>query len=81
MSLPLFCIVIGAGLRLTRNKPMGVLLVTLMLSGLMLMASCGGNGHSSGNNGRTPAGTYNITVTGSANGAASQDKTLALTVQ
>jgi len=39
--LPVFGIVIGAGLRFNRT-PLGLLLVTIVLSGLMLMPSCGG---------------------------------------
>jgi hypothetical protein len=81
--LPIFGIVIGTGLKFNRKKAQGFLLLTLMLSGLILMACCGGNGGSGvkTGSGGTPAGTYTITMTGSANGATSRTTTLPLIVQ
>ncbi len=77
--LPIFGIVMRAGL-FKRRKPQGLLLLTLMLSGLLLVASCGGSGVKPGSGG-TPAGSYTITVTGSAKGATSQTTTMTFTVQ
>ena len=42
----------------------GVTLLWLLSSG-MTMTACGGGGNSGGGGGGTPAGTYNLTVTGS----------------
>jgi FG-GAP-like repeat/FG-GAP repeat len=64
-----------------RRKLLGMLLVCLMLSGVLFLAACGGGG--SGNGGGsagTPAGTYTITVKGTA-GSVSNTATVTLTVQ
>ena len=58
---------LGTGLTSRRRKLLGLLLLGLMLTGLIFMAACGGS--SSGGGGGhpgTPAGTYTVTVTGTA---------------
>jgi len=89
MLLPLCGLtLLGAGFRSRSRKPLGWLLVCLMLSGLVWLAACGG-GSSSGNGGGgggggggagTTAGNYTVTVTGTS-GALTQTQTLAVTVQ
>jgi hypothetical protein len=83
MLLPLCGVtLLGAGFRSRRRKPLGWLLVCLMLSGLVWLAACGG-GSSGGNGGGgagTTAGNYTVTVTGTS-GALTQTQTLAVTVQ
>jgi hypothetical protein len=66
----------------SRKKKLGFLLVLLALSGLMFLAACGGGGGNGGGGGGggTPAGTYTITVTGTA-GSAVKTTTVTLTVQ
>ena len=58
---------LGTGLTSRRRKLLGLLLLGMMLTGLIFMAACGGT--SSGGGGGhpgTPAGTYTVTVTGTA---------------
>ena len=58
---------LGTGLTSRRRKLLGWVLLGLMLTGLIFMAACGGT--SSGGGGGhpgTPAGTYTVTVTGTA---------------
>ena len=64
-----------------RKKLLGSLLIGLLLSGLMLMPACGG-GSSSKNNGNpgTPAGTYTITISGTATGATQTGTSPSLTL-
>jgi hypothetical protein len=83
LFLPVFGIMIGAGLKFNGKKAHVFFLLTLMLSGLIFMASCGGSGSSvvKTGSGGTPAGTYTITVTGSATGTTAQTANLTLTVQ
>jgi len=62
---------LGAGLGSAgsrRRKLFGFLMLGMILSGLLMMPACGGSGgtKTTGNPG-TPAGTYTITVTGTAN--------------
>lgn len=58
---------LGTGLTSRRRKLLGLLLLGLVFTGLIFMAACGGT--SSGGGGGhpgTPAGTYTVTVTGTA---------------
>lgn len=64
---------IGSTFGSRKKKLLGILAVCLMLSGLFFLAACGGssgNGGGGGGGGGTPAGTYTITVTGSAGSSA-----------
>jgi hypothetical protein len=75
---------LGAGFTSRRKKLLGILLICLVISGLVFMVACGGgssNGGGGGGGGGTPAGTYTITVQGSATGVTTQSQTLTLTVQ
>jgi hypothetical protein len=76
---------IGAGVpsRSRRRKLLDMLSVCLILTGLVFLAACGGSGSSGGGGGGgsgTPAGTYTITVKGTA-GSISNTATVTLTVQ
>jgi len=63
------------------KKLFGFLLLGLVLSGFILMPACGGSSHSSGGGSPgTTAGTYNITVTGTASGASETGTAPALTL-
>jgi hypothetical protein len=64
------------GLKSRSNSPwrrlLGLLVIGVILSALILMPACGGSSHSGGGGGGgagTPAGSYTITVTGTATGA------------
>jgi hypothetical protein len=74
---------LGAGFTSRRKKLIGILLICLVVSGLVFMVACGGGSSNGGGggNGGTPAGTYTITVQGTASGATTQTQTLTLTVQ
>jgi hypothetical protein len=76
---------LGAGFTSRRKKLLGILLICLVISGFVFMVACGGgssnNGGGGGGGGGTPAGTYTITVQGTASGATTQTQTLTLTVQ
>ena len=64
-----------------RKKLLSYILVCLLAVGCLLQAACGNSGGGgSGGTGGTPAGTYTITVTGTA-GSAQHTTTLTLTVQ
>jgi hypothetical protein len=67
-----------------RRKVLGILLVFLMASGLLLLASCSSSPSNIGGGGLTggtPAGTYTITITGTSGTLAQQTTTFTLTVQ
>jgi hypothetical protein len=77
----------GAGLNKPgRRKLLGFCLVFLVLSGCLLQVACGASGGGNntppptGNSG-TPAGTYTVTVTGTANGTQHTAAPVSLTVQ
>jgi hypothetical protein len=78
---------VGVGFGSRRKKVLGMLLIFLMASGLLFLASCsssgssGGGGGGGGSTGGTPAGTYVITVTGTSGTMAPQITTFTLTVQ
>ena len=83
MLLPLCGLtLLGAKLRPRSRNPLGWLVLGLMLLGLVWLAACGGGSSGGGGNGSggTTAGTYNVTVTGTA-GALTQSQTLSVTVQ
>jgi len=66
-----------------RKKLLGILLASLMISGLPFLASCGGGnsgGGGGGGTGGTPAGTYTISISGSA-GPMAESAKVTLTVQ
>ena len=72
---------LGVGFGSRRKKVLGVLLVFLMVSGLLFLASCSGSS-SNNNQGQpgTPAGAYTVTVTGTSGSLAAQTTTFTLTV-
>jgi hypothetical protein len=87
MLLPLGGLtILGAGYTSRRRKLLGLLLVSLLMSGLIFLAACGGGsggGGGGGNGGGTPGttqGAYTVTVTGTA-GTLTQAQSLAVTVQ
>jgi len=67
-----------------RSRLFGLIAIGLMLGALMILPACGGSSSHSGGGGSsgTPAGTYTITVTGTASGATQNgtSPTLSLTV-
>ena len=65
-----------------RRKLLSYCLVFLLVSGCLLQVACSGasNGSGSGGGGGTPAGTYTVTVAGTA-GSAQQTAPVTLTVQ
>ena len=69
MFLPMGAALLGfAGPR--RKKLLGVALLSLALGSLLLLPACGGGSSTkTGGGGGTPAGTYTITVNGTATGA------------
>jgi trimeric autotransporter adhesin len=76
----------GAGFGSRKNKLLGIVLACLMITGLLFQAACGGGGSNGGGGGGgggtvgTPAGTYTISVSGSA-GSATDSTKVTLTVQ
>jgi hypothetical protein len=78
---------LGAGFsgKSRKNRLLGFFLVCLVLSGLMFLGACGNSSHggSSTGGGGTPAGSYTITVTGTATGVVQggNPPQLTLTVQ
>ena len=77
---------VGLGATSRKKKLLGLLLLCLALSGLVFMVACGGGsasggGTGGGGGGGTPAGTYAITVSGTASGLTVNATPLALTVQ
>ena len=73
-------VLMGVGFGPRNIKLLRVLLGGLIVSCLMLLASCGGSGGGEGGGAGTPAGTYTITVSGSA-GFTVQKATVTLIVQ
>jgi len=75
---------LGVSFGSRRKKVLGILLVFLMASGLLFLASCSSGSSSSGGGGGggggTPAGNYTVTVTGTS-GSLTQTTTFTLTVQ
>ncbi len=65
-----------------RKKWFGFLLLGLLVSSLLLMPACGGSSSHSGHGGSagTPAGSYTITVSGTATGAAQTGASPSLTL-
>jgi hypothetical protein len=76
MLLPIIGVVVGARFGPRRRKMLGLLTISLLMS----VASCGGGGGSAGELQSTPAGTYTITVSGSA-GPTVNATTVTLVVQ
>jgi hypothetical protein len=74
----------GAGMKKAGlRKLLGFCLIFLVLGGCLLQVACGASGSASppvGNSG-TPAGTYKVTITGTANGTVTQTTSVSLTVQ
>jgi hypothetical protein len=83
MFLPLAGMtLLGVSFGSRRRKVLGILLVFLMASGLLFLASCSSGSSSSNPHGNpgTPAGTYTVTVTGTSGTLAAQTTTFTLTV-
>jgi len=78
---------VGLGATWRTKKLLGLLLLCLALSGLVFMVACGGGsssggGTGGGGTGGTPAGTYAVTVSGTASGlTVNATPILSLTVQ
>jgi hypothetical protein len=76
-------VVIGTGFNSRPKKPVGTSLACLMISGLLFLAACGGGGSGGvggGGAGGTPAGTYTISISGSAGSMVKTTK-ITMTVQ
>ena len=75
----------GAGIsKPNRRKLLGFCLIFLVLGGCMLQSACGSSGsssHTSTGNSGTPAGSYSVVVTGTANGVPNSTQPMTLTVQ
>ena len=75
---------LGVGFGSRRKKVLGLMLMFLMVSGLLFLASCSsGSSSSSGGGGGTsgtPAGAYTVTVTGKSGSLTAQTTTFTLTV-
>jgi hypothetical protein len=75
---------LGTGLTSRKKKLWGFLLGCLLFSTLIILPACGGGSSSGGGGGGghpgTPAGTYNVTVTGTA-GSLTHATTVSLIVQ
>jgi hypothetical protein len=84
LSLPVLGLSLtGTRFRSSKKKLLAVLLVGLISSGLLFLAACGGGNSGTGGGGGgggTPAGTYTITISGSA-GSMVNTATVTLTVQ
>jgi hypothetical protein len=81
MLLPILgIVVIGAGFNSRPKKPVGTSLACLMISGLLFLAACGGGSSGGGGAGGTPAGTYTISISGSAGSMVKTTK-ITMTVQ
>jgi hypothetical protein len=85
MCLPILGMVLmGPGFRSRKKKLLPISLLCLMISGLLFLAACGGGngggGNSGGGNGGTPAGTYTISISGSAGSMVNVTK-VTMTVQ
>ena len=75
---------LGAGFGSRKKKLWGLLLAGLMFSGIIFLVACGGSSSSGGGGGTghpgTPAGSYNVTVTGTS-GSLTHTATVSVTVQ
>lgn len=75
---------LGVSFGSRRKKVLGILLVFLMASGLLFLASCSSSSNSGGGGNvqpGTPAGTYTVTVTATPTSGTAQTTTFTLTVQ
>jgi hypothetical protein len=82
MLLPILGIaVIGAGFSSRPKKLVGTSLACLMISGLLFLAACGGGNSGVGGGTSTPAGTYTISISGSAGSVVEKPITVTLIVQ
>jgi hypothetical protein len=85
MCLPILGMaLIGPGFRSRKKMLLPISLLCLMISGLLFLAACGGGngggGNSGGGIGGTPAGTYTISISGSADSMVNATK-VTMTVQ
>jgi len=74
---------LGAGFSSRRKMLLGILLVCMLIAGFIFMTACSSSGSSTTTpppGGGTPAGTYTITVSGTATGATTQTQVLTLVV-
>ena len=74
-----FAGVFALGLR-KRNRSVSVALIILTLALVLASVGCGGSSHSSGGGSTTPAGTYNVTVTGTS-GSTTHQTSVSIVVQ
>jgi hypothetical protein len=73
----------GTGFNSRKKKVLGMVLTSMMILGLLVLAACGGGnsgGGGGGSGGGTPAGSYTISISGSAGSLVSATK-VTLTVQ
>ena len=84
MLLPIFGVALVATEFTSRKKKLlGMVLASLMISGLLFLAACGGgnSGGGGGSGGGTPAGTYTISISGAAGSTVAKPVTVMLIVQ
>jgi len=73
---------LGAGFSSRRKQLLGILLICMLIAGFIFMTACssGSSSTTTPPGGGTPAGTYTITVSGTATGATTQTQPLTLIV-
>jgi hypothetical protein len=84
MIVPAMLLGGAGGSKPNRRKLLGFCLIFLVLGGCMLQSACGSSGsssHTSTGNSGTPAGSYSVLVTGTANGVSQSTPSMTLTVQ